>query len=113
MNKLKFILCLFLMLLTGNAMSQDMRTETVHFAAGTTDTSIDGQIKGYETLLYVVGAAAGQTMSVRMDTSNSANYFNMFEPGKQPGDAAMFIGSTSGNDYSGQLAASGDYSVFV
>ncbi|MEO4041634.1 SH3 domain-containing protein [Hoeflea sp. CAU 1731] len=113
MNNLKFVLCLFLVLLTGNALSQDMRTETVHFAAGTTGTSIDGQIKGYDSVLYIVGAAAGQTMSVRMDTSNGANYFNIFEPGKQPGDAAMFIGSTSGNDYSGRLAASGDYSILV
>lgn len=113
MNTLKSLLCLVLVFMTGNALSQEMRTETVRFATGTTGTTIDGQIKGYESVLYSVGASAGQTMSVRMDTSNGANYFNIFEPGKQPGDAAMFIGSTSGNDFSGNLAADGDYSILV
>jgi hypothetical protein len=46
-----------------------------------------------------------------MVTDNGANYFNIIAPGKA--DEAMFIGSTSGNQYEGVLPASGDYKVRV
>jgi hypothetical protein len=50
-------------------------------------------------------------MSVTLKTSNGANYFNVLPPGSS--DVAVFVGSTSGNDWSGQLAADGEYTIRV
>jgi hypothetical protein len=72
---------------------------------------IEGSIKGYETFDYVQGAKEGQSMNVSMATDNGANYFNIIAPGKE--NEAMFIGSSSGNQFEGPLPASGEYKVRV
>jgi hypothetical protein len=73
----------------------DIRTERVQFKPGTSGATVKGEIKGYETVDYVLEAGKGQNMNVSMATNNSANYFNILAPGEN--DVAMFIGSTSGN----------------
>jgi hypothetical protein len=50
-------------------------------------------------------------MSVALKTSNGANYFNVLPPGST--GEAIFIGSTSGNDWTGPLPADGEYTVRV
>ncbi len=93
------------------AFAQDgARTETVHFAKGTSSKAIKGSIKGYQAVNYKVGVAAGQTLKVDLKTSNASSYFNITAPGAQ---AAMFIGSTSGNSASVKIPSSGDYTVQV
>jgi len=52
-------------------------------------------------------------MVVVLKTDNGSNYFNIFAPGKKPGDEAMFIGSTLGDRYDGTLPADGKYTVQV
>ena len=100
---------LFLLSVVGNASADpDRRSERVHFAKGATSTVIKGQVKGYRYIDYQVRAGAGQTLSVELKTSNASSYFNILPPGS--GDVAMFIGSTSGNRFSGVLPADGDYS---
>lgn len=93
------------------ALAGDIRTERVQFKKGTSSATVEGSIKGYETVDYVLGARKGQLMNVSMATSNTASYFNILEPGKS--NEAMFIGSTSGNQFEGVLPASGDYKVRV
>ena len=85
----------------------------VHFDKGTTGTTLKGKIKGYDTFNYTLGAKAGQYMRVSLETKHTATYFNIFEPGKGPGDAAMYIGSTQGNAYTGNLPADGTYTIQV
>jgi hypothetical protein len=92
-------------------LADDIRTERVQFHKGASSATVEGSIKGYEGVDYVLGAKAGQSMNVSMATDNGANYFNIIAPGKQ--DEAMFIGSTSGNQFEGTLPASGDYEVRV
>jgi hypothetical protein len=58
-----------------------------------------GKVKGYESVDYVLEASKGQHMSVSMNTDNASSYFNILAPGES--EAAMFIGSTSGNEYKG------------
>jgi hypothetical protein len=87
------------------------RTERVHFAKGAISTVIKGQVKGYRYIDYQVRAGAGQTLSVEMKTSNASSYFNILPPGS--GDVAIFIGSTSGNRFSGVLPADGNYAIRV
>ncbi|MGB8148688.1 MAG: hypothetical protein WCF00_09925, partial [Azonexus sp.] len=99
--------------LTGAATSADpdRRSEAVHFAKGATSTVIKGQVKGYHYVDYQIRAGAGQSLSVELKTSNASSYFNILPPGS--GDVAMFVGSTSGNRFSGILPADGDYAIRV
>jgi hypothetical protein len=89
----------------------DIRTERVHFKPGASSATIKGKIKGYETVDYVLEASKGQQMNVSMATNNGANYFNILAPGEN--EVAMFIGSTSGNQFEGTLPESGDYKIRV
>jgi len=92
--------------------ADDIRKEPVHFAKGATSATIKGRITGYETVDYVVGAKAGQTMAVTFKTSNHMAYFNVLPPGSE---TALFVGSmdATGEHYEGTLAADGDYAIRV
>lgn len=59
----------------------------------------------------MLSAQAGQYANISMATDNGANYFNILAPGEDT--VAMFIGSTSGNQYEGTLPESGDYRIRV
>ena len=87
-----------------------IRQEKVQFAKGASSEVIKGQLKGDETVDYVVRAAAGQTLAVKLQETNPQNYFNVMPPDSK--GSAMFVGDT-GEDYSGVLPADGDYVVRV
>lgn len=97
----------------------DMRVEQVFFPAGTTGTTIKGRITGRESVLYKLGAEAGQTMRISMDANSTAAYFNVYAPGSGPGDQALAAGTLTGplmpeiNRFSGPLAISGEYTISV
>lgn len=99
------------LLISAPAWADDIRSERVQFHKGANSANVQGTVTGYETVDYLLGARKGQSMNVSMATDNSANYFNIIAPGKS--DEAMFIGSTSGNQYEGSLPASGDYKLRV
>lgn len=101
----------FAQTLVGTAAADaGIRQEKVQFARGASSAVIKGQIKGDTTVDYVVRAAAGQTLSVKLQKSNPQNYFNVLPPGST--GSAMFVGD-SGKDYSGTLPTDGDYVVRV
>ena len=87
-----------------------IRQETVQFAKGASSADIEGQLKGDATVDYVVRAAAGQTLSVKLQKTNAQNYFNVMPPASQ--GSAMFVGD-NGENYSGVLPVDGDYVVRV
>ena len=87
-----------------------IRQEKVQFAKGASSAAIKGQLKGDATVDYVVRAAAGQTLSVKLQKSNPQNYFNVLPP--ESAGSAMFVGD-AGGDYTGMLPADGDYVVRV
>ena len=97
----------------------DMRTEQVRFAAGTTGTTLSDTITGREFVVYEVGAEAGQRMEIRQTSDNSAAYFNVYEPGRGPGDEAFAVSEQTGpmvpdlNVFDGALPSSGIYSISV
>lgn len=110
-HTLLFTLCL---VLTGGALpvfAQAPQTERVSFDPGTNGTVIKDGIQGNEIIDYVLGAKAGQRMMVVLETDNSANYFNVMEPGST--GEAMYIGSTEGNRFEGGLPVDGDYTIRV
>jgi hypothetical protein len=86
------------------------RNERVQFARGATSKALAGSVRGYDSVNYIVGARAGQTLSVNFRSPNTAAYMNVWAPGS---DEAIFIGSNEGNRFSGTLSVSGDYRVQV
>ncbi|WP_330961235.1 hypothetical protein [Photobacterium sp. 53610] len=111
LTPVKLILGLFLLMTTMTAAADDIRTERVQFQKGATSAVVEDSIQGYEVVDYVLNAREGQTMNVSMATKNTATYFNIMAPGEN--EAAMFNGSVNGNQFEGQLPASGDYKVRV
>jgi hypothetical protein len=107
------------LMIGGMAGAQDIRTERVAFPAGASGTAIEGSITGRESVSYLLGASAGQTMSVRLTSANTSAYFNVYEPGRGPGDEALAVSEITGpmvpemNRFEGVLPASGDYLVSV
>lgn len=90
--------------------SDGTREERVHFKLGTDGATVKGHIKGREDVDYILGAKAGQRMSVTLQTDNTGAYFNVLPPGSEE---ALFVGSTSGNSYDGTLPETGDYRIRV
>lgn len=105
------ILGIALMALATPAAAQDpVKTVPVQFAKGASAKAYKDSIRGYATVNYTIAARAGQTMTVTLTTSNGSSYFNVTAPGA---DAAMFIGSTTGNRFSGKIPSTGVYTVQV
>ena len=90
--------------------AEPIKVEQIHFAKGASSATVKGSISGDKTVDYRLSAKAGQTMSLKLKTSNSSNYFNVLPPGSE---SAVFIGSTSGNEWTGTLEADGEYTVRV
>jgi hypothetical protein len=72
---------------------------------------LKGTLRGDKTIDYKLNAKTGQTMSVTLKTGNGANYFNVLPPGSN--DVAVFVGSSGGAEWTGQLAADGEYTIRV
>jgi hypothetical protein len=88
-----------------------IESRPIVFAKGASAATIKDSIRGDQTIDYQLEARAGQRMNVSLRTSNGANYFNVLPPGSS--DLAIFIGSSGGNEWSGQLGADGLYTVRV
>lgn len=109
-NSALLLASLFVLMPPALAHAQDARNVDVHFPRGTSGTTIEDTISGYETVRYRLGVSAGQTMSVQLDSSNASNYFNITAPGASE---ALYNGSISGNGTSFVVPSSGSYSVDV
>ncbi|MFC7297547.1 hypothetical protein [Herminiimonas aquatilis] len=102
---------LIALLLSMPVMAADeVRSVTVQTNQLASAQTIQGTITGYQSADHNVQVAAGQTLTVHLDTSNTSSYFNVTAAGA---DQAMFIGSTSGNDYQGVMPSSGVYTIRV
>ncbi|MCX9156253.1 hypothetical protein OPU71_08980 [Niveibacterium sp. 24ML] len=88
-----------------------IKVQPVQFKQGASGTTIKAQIKGEQIIDYTLRAAAGQTMVVRFKPGNPSAYFNVLPPGSS--GEAIFVGSSAGNDFSSELAASGEYTLRV
>jgi hypothetical protein len=114
------VLTLSLAVLLGsiNVAIAEMRRSHVDFA-GWTGAAIDGEIVGDEYDRYELNAVAGDTLTVRLHTPNTATYFNVYAPGRGPGDEALANSEMVGgpvldlNEFSGTLPETGTYEVVV
>ncbi|MFN4203362.1 MAG: SH3 domain-containing protein [Tabrizicola sp.] len=94
---------------SGPASAQD-RTQRVSFPAGATGTVLRDRIVGSRGVNYVLGASAGQRMTVEMSTDNASAYFNIRRSGS---DTAIYNGSINGNSTTVTLPSGGDWVVQV
>jgi hypothetical protein len=105
-------LCAFAILLgLAHLTAQDIRTERVSFEKGASSANIEGQITGRETVDYLLNVRSGQYMNISLATDNTANYFNILEPGEEY--VAVFNSSLATNQYEGKTTKSGDYRIRV
>ena len=112
MRRIVATIAVYVGLLTASAIAKDkVTTHQVHFDKGTSGSTVKGHVKGYDTVNYTLEAKEGQTMRVSLESKKA--YMNIFEAGKSVGDAAMFIGSIKGQNYTGNLAKSGTYTIQV
>lgn len=91
-------------------------TARIEFAKGNDTGAVDGTVTGKEYKDYILGAKAGQTMSVALSVTDSNGsgtaYFNILPPGSD--DVAIFNSSMSAENFgSVELPADGDYTIRV
>ncbi len=91
--------------------ASDIVTKNLQFAKGASSATVKGSLVGYQTIDYKVGANAGQVMKVSFKSSNASNYFNVLPPGSN--DSALFVGSSSGDNWNGRLTQKGVYTIRV
>lgn len=86
------------------------RMERLTFSRGASSKTVRGTVRGYDSVVYRVGATAGQTLSISMRGSNASSYFNVTA---DSASEALFNGSINGNSMTMQVPSSGDYLVEV
>ena len=109
----KLLVCLLAStLLVGTAVTTaEAATNQIQFTKGKTSASVSGKIKGNDSMDYILRASAGQTMTVDFKASKGAAYFNVLPPGSN--GEAIFVGSSAGNHFKGELPDDGDYILRV
>lgn len=90
--------------------AQPIHEKQVSFPARGSGTTLQGKITGAEITDYVLGAGAGQTMTIDFASSNPSAYFNLMQ-GSDP--AAIHVGSSAGNHFKGVLPVNGNYRIRV
>ena len=95
-----------LLALTASAAAQS-NPQRVRFPRGHSSTTVSGRITGFDAKDYVVGARAGQEMTVHLKASNPSTYFVIYSINGKPTD---MIETT---DWSQQTTESGDYLIRV
>lgn len=114
-----FLACAVTALPAAPSPAEEMRAVAVHFPPGQTGTVLRDRITGYDSVLYRIGAEAGQRLRVALVSPHGATYFNVYPPGSGPGDDALAASGTTGpmvpelNRFDGTLPASGEYTVSV
>lgn len=93
------------------AVKDEIKKVRIQFDSGANSKTIESSISGRETVDYVLNAQEGQYMNISMATQHGATYFNVMEPGEAY--VAIYNGSTSGNQFEGTAAKSGDYTIRV
>lgn len=110
LRKLSRITALLLLISGVPAHADDIRRETVHFAPGTSGSTLTSKVKGYNAVQYSLSVRAGQKMSVQLDSGNSSLYFNITAPGASE---ALYNSSMDGNGTTVTIPSSGKYVIDV
>lgn len=87
------------------------KTQRVRFARGRTTAILKGAVIRATQDRYILGARAGQTMTVHITSREKNAVFAIVGPGGVPLDGAEEDADTM--DWTGELPVSGDYSIIV
>lgn len=112
MLKQSALVLLCLALFSGFSAAQEPVRKDVHFPSGKSSVTLKGTIKGRQSVSYRLGAEAGQDLRIAL-RANGATSFNLYEPGRGPGEQALAIGETIDNRFDGKLSVSGVYTIDV
>jgi hypothetical protein len=82
----RVLVALAMLGLAGSVLAADgpppPRKERVTFAKGASAATVKGTLKGGDDVDYLVRAAAGQTLEVKLQGTNAQNDFNVLPPGR-------------------------------
>jgi hypothetical protein len=81
--------------------------QRVRFQSGHSSVTLKGRIVGFDAKDYVVGAKAGQAMTLRLTSSNPSTYFVIYSINGRATD----MNETT--EWSESLSESGDYLIRV
>jgi hypothetical protein len=96
------------------AEAQTVQRERVQVPGPETPTTVEGSVKGFDSVEYQVGGAVGDTLAITLSADNPQAYFNLYAPGDVPGEStAMFIGVRDGAEFREKLTEAGDYTAHV
>jgi hypothetical protein len=95
------------------AFADKPHVHQIHFPQGKSHTTVSGRITGSESIVYKLNAKEGQFLKVRLIPDKESADYNIYIPGRGPGDAALFTSATGGRSYTGQLYKTGDHSISV
>lgn len=83
------------------------------FEKGKSSALLIDKVGGRDTVLYKLNAKKGQFLKVSFKPDNESADYNIYIPGRGPGDEALHISATGGRDYLGQLYKTGDHTISV
>jgi len=107
-------LATLLVALASIGAAQAVRRERVAVSGEAVATTVEGSLRGSETVEYQVGAVAGDTVALDLRAGNPQAYFDVFAPGEPPSEAPpLFSGARGGRQFSGTLTETGDYTVRI
>lgn len=107
-KKFYFVVFVSALFLLFSSSTQAQTKQRVRFARGTSSTTVSGTVQGYAYKDYIVGARAGQTISVKLNSRNAFTVLTIFTP-----DANNLEGAMQTDEFSGELPVSGDYVIRV
>lgn len=101
----RFAIVIVVLILCSLSALAQRKPERVRFQKGHISTILKGRLVSYDAKDYLLGAAKGQTMKIKLETSEA--YFVVFPAKGEP------IEMGPRTDWSETLAESGDYIVRV
>lgn len=100
-------------LLALSLRAQESRNERIQFEPGKTRAVINGHVTGRNEVLYKIHAREGQFLVVEMHPEANGADFNIFIPDRGPGGEALFVSTSGGKKYVGQLYKTGNHTIQV
>ena len=99
--------------LTTSVSAGEADAVRVKFQPGADHATVASVVKGRGEVLYKLDARSGQFLTVDLKPENPSANYNIYIPGRGPGDEALFTSATGGNHYTGQLYKDGDHTISV
>jgi hypothetical protein len=100
-------------LIAVSTITAEEKAKRIQFERGKSETIVTGKVTGRGDVLYKLNARDGQFLQVKMLPGSKGADFNIFIPGRAPGDEAMYASAIGGRNYLGQFYKTGDHSILV